>query len=81
MTISDQSTRKILDAAMALAIRGAVQSLAAGRPDGVGVVEGLAKPRWLCPLLREGWTLSHVDLDDKSTNRITLISLCYSSKE
>lgn len=53
MTISDQSTRKILDAAMALAIRGAVQSLAAGRPDGVGVVESLAKPRWLCPLLRD----------------------------
>jgi hypothetical protein len=53
MTISDQSTRKILDAAMVLAIRGAAQSVAAGRPDGVGVVEGLAKPRWLCPLLRD----------------------------
>jgi hypothetical protein len=53
MTISDQSTRKILDAAMVLAIRGAAQSVAAGRSDGVGVVEGLAKPRWLCPLLRD----------------------------
>jgi hypothetical protein len=53
MTISDQSTRKILDAAMVLAIRGAAQSVAAGHPDGVGVVEGLAKPGWLCPLLRD----------------------------
>lgn len=48
-----QKCQKNLDAAMDRPFRCAVQTIIAGRPDGVGVVEGLAKTRGLCPLSRD----------------------------
>jgi len=55
MTVIGTSVRKPWTQRRHRPCRGAVQTIIPGRPNGVWVIESLAKRRWLCLFSRGGW--------------------------